>query len=188
MSYPEVLGYMFDALKTAFSGSDGNLSNTLELLEKTADFFSVVFTIIPPEVFLLYTALLFLLIIINAISPSTPKTNIGIALLLICSAWLYFNQLFHNELRLPVVVKYLLYVIAPVYGFAIIKFVFSFIRRRRLASSTNLRLHLRDIKKMTYQLDAGLDDSTLSATESQALIKELQKRLSLLNSAIDKID
>lgn len=102
---------------------ENSLKTITTAYQKTILFFDSFFTWVPPEVILLFVFSVFLLILINNLSPSTPRANLTFSTILLCILWGYLNNAITGEIKFLWIVKTGLYVIVPVYSFSIFGFL-----------------------------------------------------------------
>ncbi|MCG6147219.1 hypothetical protein [Leptospira levettii] len=85
-------------------------------LENFQKFWDLFFTLVPWEVLLLLIFSVILLSIFNSISPSTPKANLTVSVVLLSTLWLYFWGLFAKEVSYSKVIIASLYILIPLHA------------------------------------------------------------------------
>jgi hypothetical protein len=141
-------------------------------------------------VILLFIFCALILVVVNNISPTTPRLNITLAAGIFSIIWLYVNHIFTGEYRFLRVFYTSLYILVPAYIVEIsklgYKYSYTLIQKsKKIENAEDLVLPIREINQGYYQfLNAQADykNSPLELKKSlQALkvsIETLEKKLS----------
>ncbi len=184
-----------DKLKNELVGIQNTLNELLgiktfiESMKKLINFFDLFFTIVPPEVILLFIFCALILILVNNISPTTPRLNITFAVGIFSVIWLYVNHVFTGEYKFLRVLYISLYVLVPAYFFEISKFGYKQVykirqKTKKIENPEDLINPIREINQGYYQfLNAQADykNSPLDLKKSlqtlKASIETLEQKL-----------
>lgn len=176
---PNFTGF-FEDIKRNYESLENSLKTITTAYQKTILFFDSFFTWVPPEVILLFVFSVFLLILINNLSPSTPRANLTLSTILLCILWGYLNNAITGEIKFLWIAKTGLYILIPVYffsiiGFALQKSIEAYKKRNRITASSadeyisKLERAYHNAMALSHQVAAG---------ESGA--DELKNRLDML--------
>ena len=184
-----------DKLKNELVGIQNTLNELLgiktfiESMKKLINFFDLFFAIVPPEVILLFIFCALILILVNNISPTTPRLNITFAVGIFSVIWLYVNHVFTGEYKFLRVLYTSLYVLVPVYFIEISKFGYKQVykirqKTKKIENPEDLINPIREINQGYYQfLNAQADykNSPLDLKKSlqtlKASIETLEQKL-----------
>lgn len=143
------------------------------------------FTFFPIEVILLLIFTVFILILLNSISPKTTRINATISVVFICSVWMYFNEAFTGSYKVFTVFKASLYILGPLYAFSILKLLFDFGKRiyyqSKYASSDTAKLLVEKIHdahfallKASFLMDKNPEPMILSIQQLKTSVADLE--------------
>ncbi|HMV44117.1 MAG TPA: hypothetical protein PK079_03175 [Leptospiraceae bacterium] len=184
-----------DKFKSELLGIQNTLNELLGIktfidsLKKTAQFFDLFFSIVPFEVILLLIFCALFLVLVNNISPTTPRINITIAVGLFCVISLYINHIFTGEYKFLHVFYISLYVLVPAYSVELSKFAYKQIynirqKSMKIENPEELVKSIREINQRYYEfLNAQADfknnplDLKKSAANLKSSIEQLEKRI-----------
>jgi hypothetical protein len=91
-------------------------------INKWTEFWDVFFTIVPFEVLLLLVFTALLMVLINNISPNSPRINLTIGVFLFAISYLYIVHLFTNEWKIGRILYISSFLLVPAYILEISKF------------------------------------------------------------------
>lgn len=175
-------------IKNSIERIETTIQGTVATYQKISLFLEHFFTLIPPDVLLLYIVLSLFLIFMNNLSPQTPRINISILLVLYTFVRLQFNQLFYSEWHWQRVLVADLYVILPVFGLSFFRFFYKFLTRRLLKKgAASLRLNFHNIKKSMIQTELLLLKEPIDQTELKRSLSEIETQLTDFRSDIEKM-
>lgn len=182
---------VFDKIKESISKlQDGineltGFKTVIESVKQVYNFFDTFFTIIPPEVFLLFIFCAFFLILINNISPTTPRLNITIAVFIFCGVWMFFNKTFAGEYKLSKVLYASLFILIPAYAIEIGKFAYRLLmRNRKIDTVDKLIPAIKEINLQYYEFLNAQTDFTKNPAAFITSVKKLKQSVSDLESKI----
>jgi hypothetical protein len=89
---------------------------------KFTKFFEDFFQVFPPELILLFLLTALLLVLINNVSPTTPKANITISVLGLSFLWGYLNHIITGEYKIFWVMKTAILLLLPLYILNLLSF------------------------------------------------------------------
>lgn len=181
-----------DKLKNELVGIQNTLNELLgiktfiESMKKLINFFDLFFTIVPPEVILLFIFCALILILVNNISPTTPRLNITFAVGIFSVIWLYVNHVFTGEYKFLRVLYTSLYVLVPAYFFEISKFVYKQVykirqKTKKIENPEDLINPIREINQGYYQFLNAQADYKNSPLD-------LKKSLQTLKTSIETLE
>jgi hypothetical protein len=114
-----------------------DLQNTINQFqqswEKFQKFWDLFFTIVPWEVLLLLVFSVIFLSLFNSVSPSTPKTNLSIVVLVLAGLWAYFWGIFSENVGYGKILITSLYILLPVHAFGIVSLAYRYYLKWSLA-------------------------------------------------------
>ena len=156
-----------DKFKNELVGIQNTLNELLgiktfiESIKKLISFFDLFFTIVPPEVILLFIFCALILVLVNNISPTTPRINITLAVGIFSVIWLYVNHIFTGEYKVLRVFYTSLYVLVPAYIVEISKFGYRQVynlrqKSKKIDNPDDLLLPIREINNSPLDLKKSL--------------------------------
>lgn len=157
----------------------------LESFKKVINFFDTFFSIVPPELILLLLFCGIVLILVNNISPTTPRLNITMAVVLFCGVWLYVNHLFTGEYRFIRVFYTSLFILVPAYGIEISRFTYRKIANAKKINNSRdlidpineLHLHYYQLVKAQASMDANPADFKDALRKIKETAESIEKRI-----------
>ncbi|MBP7280208.1 MAG: hypothetical protein KBA66_01430 [Leptospiraceae bacterium] len=184
-----------DKMKNELMGIQNSLNELLglktfvESIKKLISFFDLFFTIVPPEVILLFIFCALFLVLVNNISPTTPRINITLAVGIFSVIWLYINHIFTGEYKALRVFYTSLYILVPAYIVEISKFGYKQVynirqKSKKIENPDDLISPIREINEGYYKfLNAQADykntplDLKKSLQSLKASIETLEQKL-----------
>ncbi len=181
-----------DKFKNELVGIQNTLNEILgiktfiESLKKLISFFELFFAIVPPEVILLFIFCALILILVNSISPTTPRINITLAVGIFSIIWLYVNHVFTGEYKFLRVFYTSLYVLVPAYIVEISKFGYKQAynlrqKSKKIENPEDLINPIREINQGYYQFLNAQADYKNSPLD-------LKKSLQALKTSIETLE
>ena len=156
-------------------------------VEKISEFFSVLFKIIPLDFAIFLLGLVLLLIFINALSPTTTKWNLLIAVIFLDVIWVQLNYLFYAEVRFWTIFSRNLIVILPLFASSITGFLIKAAKEKRMKS----RLEKQDFPFFRQEFDKSYHNimSNVHKLESgnNTVSEELKRELVKMDILIKTI-
>lgn len=154
--------------------------------ENFQKFWDLFFTIVPWEVLLLLLFSVIFLSLFNSVSPTTPKTNLSIVVILLMALWVYFWGLFSENVNYVKILLSGLYILLPLHAFGIGSYALSYYQKWRLAKRRieprNWEVALGQLSSDYHQMmaichaksDAILENQNQITEKMEALEKSLQ--------------
>jgi len=182
----------FKEINQNFKTLQESIQTLTDAYKKTTDFFNTLFNWIPPEVILLFLLTILLLILINNLSPSTPRANLTVSVVLLCILWLYLNRLFTTEFKFFYVLKSSLYVLIPIYSLTILSFgtskLIAVYRKRRIVNASTLEVTINNVQKIYHEymteahsiLSGSKADDSLLKEKAELLLKAGERLVNIL--------
>ncbi|MBE7413031.1 MAG: hypothetical protein L6Q54_03625 [Leptospiraceae bacterium] len=173
---------LFEDIKRNYESLENSLKTITTAYQKTILFFDNFFSWIPPEVILLFIFSVLLLILINNLSPSTPRANLTFSVGLLCLIWVYLNKSITSEYKIFWVFKTSLYVLIPVYCFSIFGFILQYLikiyKRKQKVSASSLEEYVAKLESAYHSARGAAHQVIAGEVESE----ELQIRLKNLST------
>lgn len=171
----------FKEINQNFKTLQESIQTLTDGYKKTTDFFTTLFNWVPPEVILIFLLSILLLILINNLSPSTPRANLTVSVFLLCIGWLYLNRLFTNEFKFFYVLKISLYILLPIYSLTIISFGVSKLiviyRKKRMVSTSSLEGSMENVQKIYHECMAEAHSILSGGKTDDSLLREKARLL-----------
>lgn len=189
-----------DILKEIYGKIIELWNSNLELLQQIKDWKQKIyhfielgekfFSIVPPEVILLFFSVALVMILLNNISPTTPRINLTIGVILFGITYIYLVYIFTNEWKIFRILYISSFILVPAYLLEIIyfskKIYFRITFKKENLNSPVVKLALRNIhfdyaELVNYQ--NFLEEQPEKFIES---LKKLESSVSKLRSMIEQ--
>lgn len=182
---------IFDKIKAEFDKLQNSINDVLSLkdfftpIKKIYNLLEVFFSIVPFELILLIIFCALFLILINNISPSTPRINITIAVIIFSGIWIFLNKTFSGEYNFGRVFYTASFILIPAYFFEISRFGIKLAQKnRKINSPESLVPKIKEINLQYYEfLNAGIEFQK-NPTAFLSSVKKLKNSLSDLENKI----
>ncbi|MCB1179158.1 MAG: hypothetical protein KDK36_16360 [Leptospiraceae bacterium] len=152
-----------------------------EKLGKFINFWDTFFTIVPFEVILLLVFTALLMILINNISPTSPRINLTIGVILFAIIYLYITNLFTGEWKTFRIIYICSFVLVPAYFLEIGKFAKKKIQKviyKNMGKDTGI------IQSQIVNIHSSYGDFLKSQTDIQNNPGEFLRNLKELKTSI----
>ncbi|MCX7998641.1 MAG: hypothetical protein N3A69_06780 [Leptospiraceae bacterium] len=164
-----------------------------ELKQKVFSFFDLIekfFSVVPPEVILLILFFSLVMVILNNISPTTPRINLTVGVLIFGVIYVYVVHVFTNEWKIFRIIYISAFVLVPAYFLEIV----SFIRKLYLRSTLNyenlnsplVKNNLQDIHFHYAEFINSQNFLTEQPEKFAIALKKLENSVSQLRTTIEK--
>ncbi len=182
---------IFDKLKVEFDKLQNSINDILSLkdffspIKKIYNLLETFFSIVPFELILLLIFCSLFLILINNISPSTPRINITVAVILFSGVWMFLNKTFSGEYNFGRVLYTASFILIPAYFFEISRFGISLAKKsRKINSPESLVPHIKEINLQYYEFLNAQTEYIKDPTAFLSSVKKLKNSLSDLENKI----
>jgi len=184
----------FEKIQKQILDLQNSINQFQQSWEKVQKFWDLFFTIVPWEVLLLLVFSVIFLSIFNSVSPSTPKSNLTIVVLLLAGVWAYFWGLFSEDVSYLKIIFTSLYILLPVHIFGIGNFGYKYIQKwnltkKRIRPRTweeSLDQISRDYNQMMSSAYGKTESVVENAAELKTKIANLEASLSGLKGLFPK--
>ncbi|MBP9888384.1 MAG: hypothetical protein KBF93_18945 [Leptospiraceae bacterium] len=184
-----------DKFKNELVGIQNTLNELLgiktfiESTKKLFSFFDLFFTIVPPEVILLFIFCALFLVLVNNISPTTPRLNITIAVGIFSVIWLYINQIFTGEYKFLKVFYTSLYILIPAYIVEISKFgyrqTYKVIQKsKKIENPNDLIVPIKEINEGYYKFLNAQADYKNNPLDLKKSLQSLKQSIEILENKL----
>ncbi|MBK8394881.1 MAG: hypothetical protein IPL26_06485 [Leptospiraceae bacterium] len=181
-----------DKMKNELLGIQNSLNELLglktfvESIKKLISFFDLFFTIIPPEVILLFIFCALVLVLVNNISPTTPRLNITLAVGIFSIIWLYVNQIFTGEYKVLKVFYTSLYILIPAYIVEISKFGYR--QTYKIIQKSKKIENPEDLIRPIREINEGYSKFLNAQVDYRNNPLDLKNSLQSLKSSIEELE
>ena len=165
-----------------------SFKSIIESFKSIFNALDIFFTIFPIEVLLLFVFCAIFLILINNISPSTPRLNITLGSLIYGILFLYIIHLFTGEWRILKAISTVSYILIPAYFLELSKFIIKYIKKnfitKKIENKKDLLLFMKEIHSSYSEFICAEIDFENNTSELKSSIQKLKNSIIELESKL----
>lgn len=160
-----------------------SIVNTTAIVKKIVHFFDILFQFIPVEFIILLLGVALLMIVLNSISPTTPRINLFVSLFILDFIWYSLSRLLLGEVNLLKIAGYTLIFAVPAYGIVVTRFIFLFFKRQYLykkLAAGDFNLFRQELEKSYHNLMSISHAFSAGKTEQLSEFKSELKNMEII--------